>query len=421
MASQTQIAYRDDAEVVWDITERDPALFAELCERVPGLRAQQAAIAQHMPVARTVWPFEGELYRPAFHNRAFYTAAPHADGGVGFVAIKGTEPFAEDLADRYGSLTRRRLHFTVFNAIERYPIEEQTVSMAETLHEATTEAEVALTIQRVYRARYHALPDVPFPLLVVRWPPAVVERFLAGQRPFLSARAMALTERLVASEGLGAYVYYHPDPRPTRILHLGGTLTNELATTEDFSARERALANHGIDVERFMERYLRLAARLLACGFFPGSAPYMKNGFATDPQNVLISGAFVDLGNCVAMRDVVLDHEFYQNWSFALLTLRRTSRALLTDTFMPFWGMHHDDDPLQSLLAGYVWQHFHDVMREEWAVDRSAHDPRLARILDQATPIGGLRESLRCLYQVEQTQGLGTEGRDMPIMFRQKR
>jgi hypothetical protein len=416
-AATDHISYVRKPELAWDISERDPRLFAVLAEQTPGIAELLRAVREQAPVAQTVSPFEGEYYRPSFHNRAFYRSL-----AGGFVAYKGTEPYARDLEDRYSALSRRRLHFTVFNAIERYPIEEQTVSMGNTFHECESEAAAALAVQQSYFKRYREIAPMPFPIACFRWPADVIERFLASQRPFMSERAYSLTERLVATEGLGGYVYYHSDPKPTRILHIGGILMNQVSNVEDYSAREEALAqHHGIDVGRFMDRYLRLAARLLACGFFPGSMPYMKNGFATDPQNVLTSGAFVDLGNCQAMREVRIDDHFYQNWSFALLTLRRTTRALMTDTFMPFWGMHHDDDPLQSMLAGYVWEQFHPIMREEWAIDPSTQDPRLTKILEQKSPIDGLRESLRGLYQVKKRHGLGNEGKEMPLMFRQKK
>lgn len=414
---EDSISYFENPEITWDIAELDRSLFGKMLETKGELGEVLSSLRKRIPVATTVTPFEGEYYRPAFHNRAFYKDL--AKNG-GFVAYKGTEIFAKDLAKRFSSLTRRRLHFTVFNAIERYPIEEQTVSLALSLDEAQSEAQAALDIHRVYHSRYGEFAELPFPIAVIKWPETAVKKFLEAKKPYLSDRAWYLTERLVATEGLGTYIYFHPGPKPHRILHLGGEILNSGISLEDYGAREAQLLKRGIDVKVFMKKYLRLAARLLACGFFPGSAPYMKNGFATDPQNVLTSGAFVDLGNCVAMKKIRLDHEFYQNWSLALLTLRRTSRALFTDTFMPFWGMHHDDDPLQSLVAGYVWQQFNEYIREEWARGGAENDPRLTQILEKMDPLDGLRESLRCLYQVEEQQGLGSETKNMPLMFRQK-
>ena len=294
---------------VWELRSRAPELFEALTAIEPGLAQVYDLFKRELPVQRQ-WAFgtRGALSRPDRHVRAFYVQLDKlasVAGGRGCLAIKGTEPAADNFDQvprRMGEMWnlfswtigtggRQILEdWTLLNQLERFPICEGKPPAVHPLEDAEEEAQSALELQSAYLRRFGKLAQIPTPLFVYRLPDEVRARALAALQPHLTAKTMALVESQIGP-GLGVYIYYYPT-LPLRVMHLRGDVGTEVS----FEARHKNLAALS-DPARAVAGWVRLVAELLALGWVPADPSNFGRGYCVMAQNLVIDGGIVDVNS----------------------------------------------------------------------------------------------------------------------------
>ena len=293
----------------WDLRAHAPEVYDALAAIEPGLGAIYRVLQRELVVQRQ-WAFgsHGALSRPDRHVRAFYL---HLDrlasvpGGRGCLAVKGTEPAAENFAQvprRMGEMWnvfswtigtggRQILEdWTLLNQLERFPICEGKPPAVHPLEDAQDEADSALALQVAYLRRFGKLARIPTPLFVYRLPDEVRARALDVLRPHVTAKTLALIDGQIGP-GLGVYVYYYPS-LPLRVMHLRGDVGAEVS----FDARQRHLASLS-DPARAVAGWVRLTAELLALGWVPTDPSNFGRGYCLMAQNLVVDGGIVDVNS----------------------------------------------------------------------------------------------------------------------------
>lgn len=369
------------ATVAWDVAEalgsQSPVLAA--FEAEPERAAKLAALRVHAPVARTGKPFLREPWcRPTIHRRAIYLQLD--EGGV--LAIKGTEPHADDLAEEVAHLEAARAPF-FSSMLNEFATSEQKVPMGMSMNEARDEAEITLAFQRAYFERFGRLAQVPFPLLVYRWDEHAERRLLEAVMPSLCVASQRSTRAMVR-DGLGALVYYYPSlplrasqeaPHAIALLSAiaglrlpAGTGIHERAGVS-FDVRKAVLRRRGEPWE-VVRSWISLVADMLVVGWFPLHTYFM--GHCLQGQNLCIDGGVVDTDSLKPMSEVEGDL-FYELFIQTVGELTKGSTVYLTGTFV---GRYTD-----QMLGNTIWQLLYDDLRER-VREQPPADPRLQAIVE---------------------------------------
>jgi hypothetical protein len=297
----------------WELRKHAPEVHEALAASEPGLAPIYGVLQRELPAQR-MWTFgsHGAVTRPDRHVRAFYVELgklASVPGGRGCLAIKGTEPIAENFAQvprrmaemwnvfswTIGTGSRQILEdWTLLNQLERFPICEGKPPAVHPLEDAQDEASSALELQTAYLRRFGKLARIPTPLFVYHLPDAVRARALAVLRPHVSDKTLALIDSQIGP-GLGAYIYHYPT-LPLRVMHLRGDVGPELS----FEARHKNLAALS-DPARAVAGWVRLTAEILALGWVPTDTSNFGRGYCMMAQNLVVDGGIVDVNSVRAV------------------------------------------------------------------------------------------------------------------------
>jgi hypothetical protein len=382
------------ADLVWDVAQRCPELLSALTQRVPWVPGRLQEIRAAVPVATRVDPLNaGGCVRPYRHMRAFYE--PRDDG---VLAFKGTEIQADDRAEKLLELRSFRVDYSgrgrsFFSLTEHFPIVESKVPLAVSLAEALEDAESALSFQKAHLARFGALARAPVPLLVFRWPDAMVADFHAALSPLLSPRAAKIVDGVV-SGGLGCLVYHYPTV-PLRVAHLDVELGAEVAQAVDYRSRAQALKT-AVDPASTIDGWVDLAARMMVLGFIPCSIESQGIGHCLEAQNAVIDGGFVDLGSMKPMDQVSDTRELYEALLSSLIDLARTVRGFLLGRLIDAEAEYRNPSIAMMFVGGQIWER---MRRRLAAYDaESPLHPHLAQLLASESLFVELDQGLTHLY-----------------------
>ncbi|WP_206957065.1 hypothetical protein [Trinickia acidisoli] len=296
-------------EPIWTLYDHSKEIFDALLEADPAVSGVYDLLKTELPVQRQ-WAFGdyGPVSRPDRHVRAFYLdlgKLKSVSRGRGFVAIKGTEPVAENfdsIVKRMGEMwnifswtiggqSRHVLEdLTLMNQLERFPISEGKPPGVHPLWDADDEARCALELQTAYYRRFGRLARIPTPLFVYRWPTEVRERALSMLRPMLSPRTALLVDSLIRDD-LGAYVYYYP-AYPMRAMHVRGDVGPDVS----YDKRHATLREQS-DPDTAIQRWIRLTAEFLALGWIPTDPAHFGRGNCLMAQNLVLDGGIVDVNS----------------------------------------------------------------------------------------------------------------------------
>jgi hypothetical protein len=387
--STPQITQQRPQAIAWDIAEQAPALRQALAAIVPGLDQRLAQLRESLPCAGTVNPFsggaaDGDYLRPYRHLRAFYQQLP---GGV--LAFKGTEPFAADRDAHLRTLAEFRVDYpargkSLFSAAEHFALVEQKTPLALGLDEALEDARAACLLQSAHLERFGELARLPTPLLAIAWPQAVHAGHLAALRPLLSDRAARIVG-ISTQAGLGAIVYHYPSV-PIRVAHLPVELGSQ--SGEPWLQR----LTKRTDPAQTVERWIDLAARMLALGYLPGRTEHIGIGHCMEMQNAVIDGGFVDVGSIVAMDQVRSDRAFQEMLLAAFADLAKTIRHFILGPVVDAEAEYRNP----SLVMLQTLQRVLPALQERIASYRPA-DPRLLRAISPRPAFAALAEELALL------------------------
>ncbi|KUI15615.1 hypothetical protein AU193_11665 [Mycobacterium sp. GA-1285] len=278
--------------------------------------------------------------------RAFYIK--HSDGGV--LGVKGSEVVDDDLERAFRqsySLGQR------WAPMEVFPLAEQKLGLAVHGSEALDEAKIAASFQEKYVRQFGELANTPMHLAVYRFPEEVVDKYFDILDRYASDRTRHLS-RLLAEDGLAAYVYFFPH-LPVRLAHV---VPPQLGDSGIFDAATRdgvLSAQYGYDARSATHSYFSLAGRMLAIGYFPLSMASYGVGYCTSAQNVTLRGGMVDVDSLYPFEKVKSDWEFSMTFLTTMSTICATAKVLL---FSPMPNIRFEfDDPsaISVLLTDFVW------------------------------------------------------------------
>lgn len=351
----------------FDLAEIAPPVLARAAEEAPWLGPLLEEIRARFPIARTAQPFqEGEYARPVGHRRAFYRTMP----GGAVVAFKGTEMQAADAAPMVRWLHAR--YDRMVSPLEELPILEHKAPGVLLMEEAMPEAEAALALQSRWIAAYPGLARTPVPLLVVRWPDDVVQRYRALLAPLLSRRVRGILERLLTG-GMAGYAYYYPG-RPLRATEVQG---RDSLLAIGYLGRKESHAPT-FSFEGTVKSWIQLAARMMALGFMPVSVSSDRSGQLVQPQNAVVDGGFVDMDSLQPIAEIQGDGELATTLWLLVSELAFSVTALLGGS------ASRSLEKLQRVqhvaAAVRIFELLRDILREEQARGL-ALDPRLARLV----------------------------------------
>jgi hypothetical protein len=377
---------------VWDLTREAPHLAQALRERGVEAGGHIRAFSDGIPLPPGIAPFEeGDRVRPYRHLRAYYQRLDH-----GVLAIKGTEPFAADLAENLDGMAAYRVTYpsrgrSLFSALEHFPIVEHKTPLAVPLSEALADAERAVAWQRTHLHYFGTLAHGPVPLLVARWPGEVVDAYAQTVLPMVSARARAIVETTL-NGGLGCLVYHYPTV-PLRAAHLDETLAGPPA---DYRSRRESLTKHGIDPEKTIDGWMEQAARMLAAGFLPGSIESIGIGHCLEAQNAVVDGGFVDLGSMQAMTDVEDPGIFAESVLAACADLAKTVRTFLLGALEDPVAEYRNPSLAMTAIAGRIFEDMRKRLSR--LVQTVPMDPRLITLVEHTGPFTFLDQILDQLH-----------------------
>lgn len=294
---------------IWDLRTHGPEIWSALSAIEPDLAPVYELFRRELPVQQQ-WAFgdRGAISRPDRHVRAFYVRLDRlasVPGGRGCLAIKGTEPAAENFHQvprRMGEMwnvfswtigtgSRQILEdWTLLNQLERFPICEGKPPAVHPVDDAREEADAALELQAAYLRRFGKLARIPTPLFVYQLPDAVRDRAMSVLRPHVTPKTMALIESQIGP-GLGVYIYHYP-ALPLRVMHLRGDVGPELP----FEVRHKNLAALH-DPASAVAGWLRLTAEILALGWVPTDTSNFGRGYCMMAQNLVVDGGIVDVNS----------------------------------------------------------------------------------------------------------------------------
>jgi len=357
---------RVGGECVWALQQVPDALGSV----ADVLRALIADVkAGGVPIAPTALPFENAVaVRPKGHQRAFYIPVPAAAGDQtprGYVAVKGTEPILVDEL-RYLSATGLPLSWMDdMSIIDHFPVVEHKVPMVLTVGEALDEATAASAVYGPYIERYGEIPDLPLPLLVVKWPAEIAERVREVLAPLLSPFAEKIVDRILL-EGAAAYLYYYPAAPFPRVRHVAAAL-------RDAGARRMAGIDEFGSPGPVIERWARLFTRLLALGYLPATRTQSIAGQAIQAQNVVIGAGFVDVDSVRPLDDFKHDRDLFESYALSFIQLSNTVARYL------FRGVNENPGFGSPEVFAYlhVYQLVSDLVEEERRRYGDDFDPRL--------------------------------------------
>lgn len=374
-----------EAEPVWSAARDAPELLAHVPDE---LREQVHALATGVPGLRSVAPLaEPTLARPPTHRRAFYVRA--RSGAV--LGIKGTEPHAYDFGALLEELEGARVHVELrlgnplvdrtltraeLTALEKFPLLEGKVPGCVTLREALADARSALAVQRAHLQKHGEPARLPLPVFVGRWSDDTGEAVLAALRSRLHGRAWDVVEPSVRA-GLGVYVYAYPT-LPSRLIEL---VVPDATRRRELAIRREAL-RAVLDPARLFERWVALAARLIALGFVPKDPATLVTGDCLQVQNLVLDGGFADTESLVAC-DALSDRALRD-------ALRRTAHELAiaaTRLLVGMWASTVDFRDRVPDLFATVWR----ALAVEVLRHPELADPRVRELLE---PSGSTYDAL---------------------------
>lgn len=363
-----------EAAKIWSLEEESPPLWKWLSEHRPHISdLLDGDLKGCFPIAPTLEPFDDpDCVRPPKHIRAFYMKQPA--GSV--IAVKGSEAADDTLEQALQSLPRSGI--AAWSALEIFPLREQKLPYAVLVPEAINEAKVTVRFLEKYLQNFGALPVFPLHLAVYGLPEPVQSKYLDTLSRHASPRARELCN-LLGKQGLAVYNYYLP-MLPIRLAHTipSGMLKNGIF---DAKSRDRVLLErHNFDPKAAVERFLALAGRMLALGFFPLSMDAYEAGYCTSPQNVTLDGGMVDSGSIVQFDRIKSDREFASIFLTTISSLCVTSKLMLHYPLVRHHFEFHDPSQITMLVSEFVW----DRIRSE--VASCSHsgmksDPRLHDVL----------------------------------------
>lgn len=375
----------------WRLEEESELLWRECVHRIPRLESVVAEFDSRIPVARRIEPFDsGEFTRPYRHLRAIYQRL--GEGG-GVIAYKGTELGADDRDATLEILRGQRTQYpsrglSFLPLTEHFPIVEQKIPLAVTFTEALDDAKASLEFQVAHLRSFGNLARTPVPLRVLRWPERDTAQFILRLASLLSSRALKIVES-VALEGLACFVYYYPIV-PIRVAHL-----THVSRGDGYRARSEKLRNE-VELEASVERWIQLAARMLALGYFPSALESHGIGHSIEAQNAVIDGGFVDLGSMKRMADVPGEREFYETLMTACIDLTKTVRDLLLGDMPDVNAEYRNPSLVMMGVSHHVTNRLATatkVLAQTIEIDR-----RLGQWLDLANEHRGLDRFLDGLY-----------------------
>jgi hypothetical protein len=397
-------------EVVWDLRNKAPDLAERLRVAMPGIDQLQQLLSERLPMPRSRGPFRrAPFIRPLFHDRAYYICLDDLAGGSAqgaVIAVKGSEPYANDLDDWVDTLQRSKSYAeaqygtassitwdvgTVIRRLDAFPLLEGKVPCGVAVEDAIQEAEAALSFQEAYARRYRELARLPLPLLVYRWPDEIRDRLWEAIRSKLSRRAAHAVPRMLQA-GIGGYVYYFPTI-PIRVMHLdffagppqGSYSGRMVALGRAFQIVDIQIS---LDVAVTVDRWIDLVTRMLAAGYFPKDSASVVTGDCLQSQNATLDGGFCDADSVLPMSSVVDDAEFRYMFRRAVEELSRTIAVLMTGSGV---ATQRFVSRVPDVFAA-VWADIRSRLRAE--VARAAPvDGRLVALVEERTAYRDLDEA----------------------------
>ncbi len=185
------------------------------------------------------------------------------------------------------------------NINEMFPMLERKIPFQCLLTELTEEFELSIDFINKYLTLFNRVPNVPIPLSIFEYnreyQAEVINILKRNVSQFLSPHI----DKIMTNDSFGVIEYLYPTP-PFRLMDLKERDSRvQISWSEDFS---------------IVFSWCDLFIDSLIIGYIPASKHSMIKGTALDPQNLLLSGGFSDMGSLIKlkeMNDTVLVESFY--------------------------------------------------------------------------------------------------------------
>ena len=276
------------ADIVFDLEQAAPEVFAAVCERSPGAPAGLERLRGGIPVMASALPGrQGPVYRLPGHNRSICIALSDDPAASDVIVLKGSEPLLPDFAHYLDWMTTRQFGAWPRPMSEHFPLFEGKAPGTVFLDEAAREAEIALDVQRRHLRTYGGLLRLPVPLLVCRLP---LDRHTAVVSLLQSKLSAPAFDRVAPhlARGIGIFAYHYPGP-PVRVHAVGRAAS--------FGPAPRTLASQAHIIGTTLPGWFAIAARLLWLGFLPTSPLAWRLGDIFDANNACLDGGVCDVNS----------------------------------------------------------------------------------------------------------------------------
>ena len=217
------------------------------------------------------------------------------DGG--FISFKG---FLGEYQDYSQLLENGQNILGNKNTAQMFPIIERKIPFQCLLSELTKEYEVSLRFIEKYIDVYKTIPNIPIPLAIYSYNDEFKDTILATLEKKLPKFVFEEVKSITKNDSFSVMKYFYPTA-PFRVMDV---------RVRDQRAEMFWNSNHSI-----IFSWCDLLIESVLIGFFPGTKHFAIQGTALDPQNLLLSGGFSDLGSLVSISElseaVVLESFIY--------------------------------------------------------------------------------------------------------------
>ncbi|MFC3909364.1 hypothetical protein ACFORL_09805 [Legionella dresdenensis] len=292
----------------WSLKLNEPNLYKKIVKLLPSIN-----------VINNINPFPAQknvrvttesdtIVRPYRHFRSFYYPAQELNLDYkGYIALKGTEVFAENIDELlkkikavhsiYSWSTRKSglgLHnsdHALLPMADRYLFVENKIPLLYLLSEAVEEVNAAVNLQKAYLDSYQTLARIPIPLAIYKIPEESLKAADSIFKNFYDEKRYKLVKNFM-DEGIAIQIYWYPNV-PKRAAHIAFSTA---ASNAGFQERIAYLSSI-MDIEKCVENWILLFCRFLNLGFIPADPIHACKGYCIDPGNLVLDGGMVDMGS----------------------------------------------------------------------------------------------------------------------------
>ena len=204
----------------------------------------------------------------------------------GFISIKGflgeIEVYTALIDDDQDILGNK-------NTAEMFPMLERKVPYQCLYSELKKEFELSVVLIEGYLKNFKKLPNVPIPIELYSYDDAFKEEVLSTLKGKLPRFVFNEVEDILKNDTFGVMKFFYPSA-PFRVMDV---------RSKDHRAELYWNSNYSI-----LFLWCDLLIDFVSLGYLPGSKHFSIQGTSVDPQNLLLSGGFSDLGSLVPISEL---------------------------------------------------------------------------------------------------------------------